>query len=81
MAKTGKKPEDIIKEKGLTQISDKGEIEQFVRDVIASHPQEVKKYKSGKTQIFGFFVGQVMKATKGKANPGEVNTILRKLLS
>ena len=81
MAATGKDPQAIVEEKGLTQISDKGELENVVRQVLDSNPNEVEKYKSGKTNLIGFFVGQVMKMTKGKANPKEVNAILREMLS
>ena len=81
MASTGKDPETIVNEKGLTQISDKGELETVVKGVINSNPDEAAKYKAGKTKLLGFFVGQVMKETKGKANPQEVNTIIREMLS
>ena len=81
MASTGKNPEDIVDEKGLTQISDKGELETVVKGVIDSNPDEAAKYKAGKTKLLSFFVGQVMKETKGKANPQEVNAIIREMLS
>ncbi len=81
MASTGKDPEVIIRQKGLTQISDRGELEKIARDVIESYPNEVAKFRSGKKQILGFFVGQVMKITNGKANPKEINEIFKELLS
>ncbi|MCE5249988.1 Asp-tRNA(Asn)/Glu-tRNA(Gln) amidotransferase subunit GatB [bacterium] len=81
MRATGKDPKAIVGEQGLTQISDKDALEKIAREVISSSPDEVAKYKAGKTQVLGFFVGQVMKATGGKANPGEVNAIIREILS
>jgi aspartyl-tRNA(Asn)/glutamyl-tRNA(Gln) amidotransferase subunit B len=80
MAHTGKPPESIVEEKGLVQITDTGIIEAAVSDVIASHPDEVEAYRSGKTKLLGFFVGQTMKATRGKANPKLVNALLKKVL-
>ncbi|MFC1574134.1 Asp-tRNA(Asn)/Glu-tRNA(Gln) amidotransferase subunit GatB [Candidatus Latescibacterota bacterium] len=81
MSSTGANPMEIIEEKGLVQISDKGELETAVREVIDAHPDEAAKYREGKTKLLGFFVGQVMKATKGKANPKEVNAIIKETLS
>ena len=80
MYKTGKSPKDIVKEKGLIQITDEGEIEKIIDAVIENNPKEVEKYRSGKKGLMGFFVGQVMKETRGKANPGIVNKILTKKL-
>jgi aspartyl-tRNA(Asn)/glutamyl-tRNA(Gln) amidotransferase subunit B len=77
---TGKPPEGIVKEKGV-QISDVAEIEKFVDDVIAKNPKEVERYKAGEEKLIGFFVGQVMKLTKGKANPQIVNELLKKKLT
>jgi len=71
----------IIKEKNLVQISDESEIEKAVDDVLAKSPNEVERVKAGDTKLMGFFVGQIMKATKGKANPKIVNELLRKKLS
>jgi len=71
----------VIGKKGLKQITDTGAIETIVREVLASHPGQVEQYKGGQEKLLGFFVGQVMKATQGKANPGEVNKILRQLLA
>jgi len=80
MYKTGKNAEVIVREKGLVQISDTGAIEQAVDDVIAKNPAEVERFKAGEEKLTGFFVGQVMKITKGKANPQIVNELLRKKL-
>jgi len=71
----------IIKEKGLVQITDEGEIEKIVEEVLNNHPKEVERFRAGEQKLLGFFVGQVMKATKGKANPKVVNELLRKKLS
>ncbi len=76
--KTGKKPEAIVEEKGLTQISDTGELEAMIKEIIAANPKPVEDYKSGNKKALTFFVGQVMKATKGKANPKIVNEIILK---
>ena len=80
MVKEGKSPKKIVEEKGLVQISDTGELESMVNEVISSNLKAVEDYKSGKGNSIGFLVGQVMKASKGKANPGVVNELLRKLL-
>ena len=80
MIQTGKAPKVIIQEKVLVQISDSGEIEQIVKKVIDGNPGPVAQYKSGKTGTFGFLVGQVMKATQGRANPQAVNELLKKTL-
>jgi len=81
MVQSGKSPQDIVKEKGLSQISDSGELEDHVRAVLESNQDTVRKYLDGKEQLFGFFVGQVMKATRGQANPKVVNDILRRMLA
>ncbi|RLB89357.1 MAG: Asp-tRNA(Asn)/Glu-tRNA(Gln) amidotransferase GatCAB subunit B [Deltaproteobacteria bacterium] len=80
MVSTGKAPETIVRDQGLVQITDTDAISKVVQQVLADHPKEVSNYKAGKTKLFGFFVGQVMKATGGKANPKLVNEILRKML-
>ncbi|HOI28156.1 MAG TPA: Asp-tRNA(Asn)/Glu-tRNA(Gln) amidotransferase subunit GatB [Melioribacteraceae bacterium] len=77
MIKSGKDPEEIVKEKGLVQISDTSEIEKAVEKVIAANPKDVEEFISGKEKVLGFLVGQVMKETKGKANPQILNKILR----
>ena len=81
MVETGGEPSKIIKEKGLKQQSDPKEIEKIVDDVIKENPKNVELFKSGKDKLFGFFVGQVMKKTDGKANPKLVNDILKKKLN
>ncbi len=80
MVATGRDPEAIIKEKGLTQISDTGALEAAAQEIIHAHPQEVANYKAGKTKVMGFFVGQLMKKTKGQANPQLANEIFQRLL-
>jgi aspartyl-tRNA(Asn)/glutamyl-tRNA(Gln) amidotransferase subunit B len=72
--------DEIIERKGLKQISDSGAIEKIVDDVIAANPQQVADYRSGKEKAFNSLVGQVMKASRGKANPAQVNGILKKKL-
>jgi aspartyl-tRNA(Asn)/glutamyl-tRNA(Gln) amidotransferase subunit B len=71
----------VIEKKGLKQITDTGAIEKIIDDVIAANPDSVAAYKGGKDKLFGFFVGQVLKATGGKANPGQVNDLLKKKLN
>ena len=78
---SGKTPEQIVQEKGLTQVSDEGALEKIIDDVLAKSPAQVAQFKEGKQQVVGFLVGQVMKASGGKANPGKVNELLRKRLS
>jgi len=77
MFKTGKGAEAIIEEHGLVQLSDTGEIDSLIDEVIAANPDQLASYRSGKETLFGFFVGQVIKASKGKANPKLVNERLR----
>ena len=77
---SGKDPEAIVKEQGLVQISDSGELEAIARQVVAANPQSVADYREGKEKALGFLVGQMMKETKGRANPGVVNELLRKEL-
>jgi len=80
MFASGQAPETIVEEKGLNQISDAGAIEAAVRQVIEASPEQVAQFKSGKDKVFGYFVGQVMKATRGKGNPQLINDILRREL-
>lgn len=80
MASSGEDPEVIVREKGLVQVSDADAISDVVQQVLDEHPAEVSDYKGGRTKLLGFFVGQVMKATRGKANPGIVNELLKKAL-
>ena len=77
---SGKDPEALIQEKGLSQVSDEEALMSFIREVIANHPVQVRQYQDGKEAVLGFFVGQVMKASKGKANPGKVNALLKTAL-
>jgi len=77
MFETGKDAEAIVEEKGLKQVSDTGAIEAIIDEIIAGNQGQVEQYRAGKTKLMGFFVGQVMKATQGKANPGVVNQLLK----
>lgn len=81
MAETGKKPEKVIEEKGMKQITDESAIEEIVVRVISENPQSIEDYKNGKDRALGFLVGQVMKASKGKAAPQTVNRLIRDKLS
>ena len=81
MWNTGIKVSEVIDSKGLQQISDEGELENIIEIILNENTDQVNAYKSGKDKLFGFFVGQVMKATQGKANPGLVNELLKKKLS
>ncbi len=80
MYQTGQRAEEIVRTQGLIQLSDEEAITKLVEDILAAHPKEVAEYRQGKEKVFGFFVGQVMKATQGKANPRLVNEILKKKL-
>ena len=80
MLETGKAPQVIVEEKGLVQISDTGAIKEIVEKVVAANPQSVEDFRAGKDKAIGFLVGQVMKESKGKANPGLVNELLREVL-
>jgi aspartyl-tRNA(Asn)/glutamyl-tRNA(Gln) amidotransferase subunit B len=77
MFKSGKTAQAIIEEQGLVQVSDTGEIDALIDSVIAANPDQLASYRSGKEALLGFFVGQVIKASKGKANPKVVNERLR----
>jgi len=81
MFKTGKTAAAIVEEQGLVQLSDSGEIDSVIDQVLAANPQQVESYRAGKESLFGFFVGQVMKASKGKANPKVVNERLKAKLN
>src|SRR3989475_634035 len=81
MYNTGKSAAEIIKAKGLMQVSDEGTLEEIIDEVMAQNPQQLTQYRSGKEQVFGFFVGQVMKASGGKANPAKVNELLKRKLA
>jgi aspartyl-tRNA(Asn)/glutamyl-tRNA(Gln) amidotransferase subunit B len=80
MVQSGKPPDIIVQEKGLLQVSDTAELERHVQTVLRENPAEVEKYLQGKNQLFGFLVGQIMKATRGQANPKLVNEILKREL-
>src|SRR5882672_8806270 len=77
----GEGPRTIMEREGLTQISDTGALEKIIDEVIAGNPKQVEQFKSGKTAVMGFLVGQVMKASRGQANPAAVNELLKKRLS
>lgn len=72
--------DEIIEKKGLKQLTDTSEIEKIVSEIVSAHPEQVEQYRQGKDKIFAFFVGQIMKATKGKANPQQVNDLLKEKL-
>ncbi|MFB3829502.1 MAG: Asp-tRNA(Asn)/Glu-tRNA(Gln) amidotransferase subunit GatB [Bryobacteraceae bacterium] len=80
MFASGERPRAIMEREGLHQISDSGELERIIDDVIAKSPKQVEQYRGGKATVLGFFVGQVMKATRGQANPAAVNEILKRKL-
>jgi aspartyl-tRNA(Asn)/glutamyl-tRNA(Gln) amidotransferase subunit B len=80
MYRTGDKPGKIVKDKGWIQILDKGEIEKAIEKAMQANPKQVEGYRAGKEKLFGFFVGEVMKETKGKANPQLVNELLKEKL-
>jgi len=80
MMKDGEKASSIVEKKGLSQISDTGAIKEIAQKIIDANPSQVEAYRGGKDKLFGFFVGQVMKETKGRANPQAVNEILKELL-
>jgi len=81
MFKTGQDPEVIVKNKGLVQISDEGQLRALIEKVVADNPKSVEDFKAGKEKALGFLVGQIMKETKGQANPGVVNKLLKEILN
>ena len=81
MYKSGRPPEAIIADKGLVQITDEAMITGLIADIMAANPGQLAEYRSGKDKLFGFFVGQAMKATQGKANPQMINELLKKMLA
>jgi aspartyl-tRNA(Asn)/glutamyl-tRNA(Gln) amidotransferase subunit B len=81
MVETGKAPAAIVEERGMKQVTDTGAIDAAIDQVIAANPDKVAEYKSGKDKLMGWFVGQVMKATQGKANPGVLSELLKKKLA
>ncbi len=78
---TDKTAEQVVKEKGLVQVSDEGTLQTIIEEVLAAHPAQVEQYRGGKEAVIGYLVGQVMKASKGKANPGKVNEMLKRSLT
>lgn len=80
MVHSGKSPAQIVEEKGLVQISDPAVISPMIDEVIEKNPDNVEKFKAGNTKLLGFFVGQVLKATGGKANPKVVNELVAQKL-
>ena len=81
MLATGHEPEQIVKDKGLTQMSDEGALVALVREIIAANPEQLQQYREGKTKVIGFFVGQLMQKTKGQANPQLANQLFLKELN
>ncbi|HON23130.1 MAG TPA: Asp-tRNA(Asn)/Glu-tRNA(Gln) amidotransferase subunit GatB [Syntrophales bacterium] len=81
MYRTGKGPKEIIEEQGLVQITDEAALIPVIEKVIAANPTQLAQYRGGKDKLFGYFVGQVMKATQGKANPQLINELLKKMLA
>jgi aspartyl-tRNA(Asn)/glutamyl-tRNA(Gln) amidotransferase subunit B len=77
MFESGEAPGVIVEREGLKTISDSGAIEKIVVEVIAANPKQVEQYKGGKTTVIGFLVGQVMKLSRGQANPGSVNELMK----
>jgi aspartyl-tRNA(Asn)/glutamyl-tRNA(Gln) amidotransferase subunit B len=77
MMETGKSADTIIDEKGLKQVTDTGAIEAIIDEVLSNNPSQVEAYKGGNEKLLGFFVGQVMKSSGGKANPAMVNELLK----
>ena len=78
---TEKSALQLVEEKGLQQVSDEGALEKIIKDVLDEHADQVEQYRGGKGAVIGYFVGQVMKASKGKANPQKVNELLKRVLS
>ncbi len=81
MMETGNDPEKIVEEKGLVQVSDAGELQAIVDEIVAANPAQAQQFREGKTKVMGFFVGQLMKKTQGKANPQMANELFSKALS
>ncbi|HVN67826.1 MAG TPA: hypothetical protein VMT55_05585, partial [Candidatus Sulfotelmatobacter sp.] len=78
--KTGKPVKEVIAESGLTQISDESELQKLAAEIVKNNPKQVEQYKGGKEAVIMFFVGQMMKATKGRANPEAAAALLKKAL-
>jgi len=77
MFATGKSAKQVVQDQGLRQITDDEQIREIIRKVISASTKQLEQYKAGKTAVFGYFVGQVMKETKGQANPAKVNELLK----
>ena len=75
---TGKKPDDVIQEKGMQQVSDDSTLIAMINEVLDANPQSIEDYKNGKNRAVGFLMGQLMKASKGQANPKKANGLLSK---
>ena len=73
--------DDLIKEQGFEQVSDPGELPRLIRTIVDANPEQAAQFRAGKEKVLGFFVGQIMKATQGRANPQQVNSLLREALS
>jgi aspartyl-tRNA(Asn)/glutamyl-tRNA(Gln) amidotransferase subunit B len=80
MYRTGKAPKTVIEEKGMVQITDEDALVKTIAGILAANPAQLEQYRAGKEKLFGYFVGQVMKATQGKANPQLINELLKKML-
>lgn len=80
MLQGGGDPEAIVRQKGLSQMSDEGELAAMVQEIVAANPEQAQQFREGKDKVLGFFVGQLMKKTRGKANPQLANELLRKAL-
>ena len=80
MYRTGKRAADIVAERGLVQVSDSDALREVINEILAAHPEQAAAYRGGKEKLLGFFVGQAMRATQGKANPAMVNTLLKQAL-
>jgi aspartyl-tRNA(Asn)/glutamyl-tRNA(Gln) amidotransferase subunit B len=78
---SGKKPSAIVEEKGMSQNSDEGELEKIVQKIIDANPDETERFRAGDKKLQGFFMGQIMRESKGKANPGVVSQLLNKLIN
>jgi len=81
MSQSGRSPQEIVAEKGLEQVSNSESIEKTIIQVLAAHPKQVADFQAGNQKIFGFLVGQIMKAAQGKVNPQKANEILKRKLT
>jgi aspartyl-tRNA(Asn)/glutamyl-tRNA(Gln) amidotransferase subunit B len=79
--RSGKSPEELVRERGITQVSDETALGALIDEILEAHPAQVAQYRGGKQQVLGFFVGQIMKASAGKANPGKLSELLKKRLA